>query len=461
MLPTSVLDRFAEKCPAGVMIRATLENLLRPERLDQIFNDVRTRQYNRTLLFSQMVAVMAGVATRTHQSVHTAYLAAKEELGVSSTALYGKLNRVEPPVTGALVRETAADAAGVIEALPRAQRVILKGMQVKILDGNHLAATEHRVSELRITREGPLAGQTLAGQTLAVLDAQTGLVSDLIPCEDGHAQERSLLPELLTHITKNTVIVADRNFCTSQFLFGLKDCGAAFIIRQHASTLHWQQVGKQRRLGRVASGILYEQELLLTYGEQTLTVRRITIKRDKPTESGETEIHILTNLPRSRANARKVAEIYRGRWTIEKAFQTLTDVLRCEVETLGYPQAALFSFAVAVVAYNTFAVVKAAMRSALGVKAVDEELSDYHLMHDVVITQTGMDIAVEPEAWERFQTMTPRQFATEILKLAGRVKLSRYPKKPRGPKKPQARKKSGQRNHHISTARVLAASRNP
>ena len=39
MLPKSVLDRFVEKCPAAVMIRATLENLLRPERLDQIFAD--------------------------------------------------------------------------------------------------------------------------------------------------------------------------------------------------------------------------------------------------------------------------------------------------------------------------------------------------------------------------------------------------------------------------------------
>ena len=58
---------------------------------------------------------------------------------------------------------------------------------------------------------------------------------------------------------------------------------------------------------------------------------------------------------------RKVAFLYRKRWTIEEAFQTLTEVLRCEVETLGYPKAALFAFATAVLAYNTYAVVKAAL----------------------------------------------------------------------------------------------------
>ena len=48
------------------------------------------------------------------------------------------------------------------------------------------------------------------------------------------------------------------------------------------------------------------------------------------------------------------------------AFQTLTDVLRCEVETLGYPRAALFSFATAVLAYNTYAVVQASLRVRTG-----------------------------------------------------------------------------------------------
>ncbi len=72
MLPTAILDRFVEHCPPAVMVRATLERLLRPDRLDQIFEDARQRQYSRQLLFSQIVAVMLMVATRTRTSVHAA-----------------------------------------------------------------------------------------------------------------------------------------------------------------------------------------------------------------------------------------------------------------------------------------------------------------------------------------------------------------------------------------------------
>lgn len=70
MWPETVLDRFMEQCPAAVMVRATLENLVSPERLDQIFAETSQRQYERELLFSQVVALMVGVATRTHTSVH-------------------------------------------------------------------------------------------------------------------------------------------------------------------------------------------------------------------------------------------------------------------------------------------------------------------------------------------------------------------------------------------------------
>lgn len=91
MLPTQTLDRFVARCPAVVMVRATLERLLRPERLDQIFEDATQRQYTKQLYFSQLVALMTAVATRTYSSVHAAYLAMEGQLGVSPAALYDKL----------------------------------------------------------------------------------------------------------------------------------------------------------------------------------------------------------------------------------------------------------------------------------------------------------------------------------------------------------------------------------
>jgi hypothetical protein len=456
MLPSGVLDKFVERCPAAVMVRATVERLLRPERLDEIFEAHRSRQYEREIVCSELVALMVGVATRTHQSVHASYLAARKTLGVSAAAVYGKLRCFEPRVTSALVRDTAVDMGEVIAAMPRGRRQVLPGREVFYLDGNHLAATEHRLQVLRTTREGPLPGQTLA-----LLDAQSELVVELVPCECGHAQERSLLPELLERIRADTVLVADRNFCTTQFLFGLFRRGAFFVIRQHASTLTHRFEGRRRKMGRCETGTLYEQTLVLTDihatgGEEPeRKVRRITLQLDTPTQAGDTEIHLLTNLP-VKVSAKRVAETYRLRWTIEGAFQTLTDVLRCEVETLGYPRAALFSFAMAVLAWNAYAVVQAALRSTHGEQKIDDELSDEHFIRDVVLTQTGMDIAVDPAAWEHYRTLPPTRFAQTLARLAKQVDLKRYPKHKRGPKKPRPRQTSGQTNHHVSTAKLLA-----
>jgi hypothetical protein len=281
------------------------------------------------------------------------------------------------------------------------------------------------------------------------------LIVDLVPCEDGHAQERSLLPELLERIRAGIVIVADRNFCTSQFFFGLATRGAYFVIRQHASTLTWKLRGRRRRVGRIATGMVYEQGMELHFQGATLAVRRITLCLDRPTESGDTEIHIITNLTAEQATAQQVGQAYGTRWTVEGAFQTLTDVLRCEVETLGYPRAALFCFATAVLVYNTYAIVQASLRAAHGADVIKEKLSDYHLMSDVAATYVGMDIAVPDECWESYLAMPVGTFAKAMMKWAHRVKLARYPKKKRGPKKPQPRKTSGRRNHHISTARLL------
>jgi hypothetical protein len=121
MLPVTVLG-FVEQCPAAVMVRATLERLLTPTRLDAIFAATATLQYERELLFSELVALMVGVATRTHHSVHAAYLAAHEQLEVSASALYGKLNRLEPAISAALIRDTAQDMAAVIHAMPHAAK---------------------------------------------------------------------------------------------------------------------------------------------------------------------------------------------------------------------------------------------------------------------------------------------------------------------------------------------------
>ena len=51
-------------------------------------------------------------------------------------------------------------------------------------------------------------------------------------------------------------------------------------------------------------------------------------------------------------------------------FQSLTQILRGEIDTLAYPRAALLGFAMALVAFNMLSTVQAALRSAFGVEKV-------------------------------------------------------------------------------------------
>ena len=455
MLLSSVLDRFAQGSPVTVMVRGILENLLRPEKIDAIFEQTAVEQYTRQLLFSSVVDLMSLVVCKIRPSIHAAYQARQEKFGVTLTAIYNKINGLEPTVSSTLVRSTANDGAAAIDALRGGLPELLPGYRLRLLDGNHLPATEHRLAELRRTRQGPLPGQTLV-----VLDPARMLISDLIPCEDGHAQERSLLEAVLQRVQQRDVWLGDRNFCTTRFLFGLAARSAYFIIRQHASTLSIERSSRKRSRGRIDSGRVFEQRLRLRNGDATLVVRRVTLLLDEPTRDGDTKIHVLTNLPAA-VRAGKVATLYGKRWTIEGVFQELAQILNSEISTLGYPKAALFAFAVAVLAYNVLSVAKAALRAGHGAEMIEEQVSDYQLATEVAAVWAGMDLIVPPKDWTAFQRATAKQLAQTLRRLAAGVKLAAFRKHKRGPKKPRPPRKSGAKNHHVATARLLARRTSP
>jgi IS4 transposase len=450
MVLDDIFERFAQQSPITVMARAAVEHALAPEAIDALFERTAERQYTRTLLFSSVVDLMGAVVARVQPAVNAAYRAKAETLGVSLKAVYDKLDRTEPGVSAALVRHTARTLGPVIASMGGEREAWLPGYRVKILDGNHLAGTEHRLKELRTTGAG-----ALPGKALVVLDPQAMLVTDVFCCEDGHAQERSLLGSVLESIRPGEVWIADRNFCTTDFLFGIGDRRGSFVIRQHGATLFIEWMGERRPCGRVETGAVFEEEMRLGDGDGgTMAVRRITVELDQPTRDGETEVHILTDLSAEVADSRTVADLYRRRWTVEAAFGELATCLNGEVETLGYPKAALFAFCVALVSYNVMSVVRAALRSAHGEEAA-EGVSFYYLADEVAGTHRGMMIAIPEDEWAVFHGLTAAAFGGMLLDLAAGVRLSAYRKQVRGPKRPPPKRESGAKIKHVSTAKLL------
>lgn len=447
------LGPFVEHRPLSVMTRGLLERLLGNQWIDTLFEDIAERQYTRTLLFSSLVGLMLRVVLRTSKSVRAAYRQSMAEIGVSLTAVYDKLQGVEPDLCAALVRTCAILVEDMVRALGSVRPPLIEGRRVRILDGNALKHSRHRIKELREQAAGPLPGKALV-----VYDPALQVMLHMIPCEDGHAQQRSLLNTVLAMVEHDELWIADRNVCVFDFLWGIAEQAATFVIRRHKQlTLH--PLGAERPAGKVDGGHVTDQRVVV-YGcrGRQLRLRCVRVHLKHPTRDGARVLALLTNLAPAAVPAAQVADLYRRRWTIESAFQKLQRDLHSEIDTLGYPRAALFGFAIAVIAYNAMAAVEAALRTAHGAEFVDQQLSHYELATAIEGPYEGMIVAIPDESRRPFHDTDIRAFVALLLNLAlcadiALLTKAKYTRRT----KPRPKRYYDPAHPHISTARVLAA----
>ena len=464
----TIFSQFIEATPITVMVRGIMEQIFEPTALDELFEAHTVKQYTRELLFSNVVSLMSLVVSGIHPSVSAAYKALEKDLGVSRPALYGKLNGMELGISQALVRYSASNLESLIDEFKVNQTELLAGYEIKIADGNHLGGTEHRLKVLRNN-----LSKALPGKSIAVLDPQKMLVTDIFLHQDGHAQERTMLPELIETVQAQQVWIADRNFCTRQLLFEVVQRGSDFVIRQHKS-LPVEEISALQKMSETPTGQVFEQQVQITdsngmtlqCGRECVqcraegTVRgvslaRVVIELDQPTRHGDKEVALLTHLPSSVADAKTITQLYLRRWNIEGMFQVITDTFNCELNTLGYPKAALFVFSVAIVAFNILSTAKAALKSVHGVGKVESGLSDYYLVEEVQATYRGMAIALPTPLWLPIAQMSLTEFAQTLKQWASLVNLKRFCSSPRKKKKKKPKPIYDPKHPHRSTARLL------
>ena len=441
MVLGDMFERFIQDAPMPVLFRLLMERALDAEELDRIFESTATRQYTRELLFSAVVDLIAMVVCRVKPSVRRAYL---DSAGIAATltAVYEKLKGTEPAVCRALVRTTAKRLAEVVRRLEPDRPAALPGYRVKVFDCNHLAGTQHRIREARDIGEA-----VLPGQTLVVYDLDLGLVIDAVPCEDAHAQERTLLREMLEDCAPDDLWIGDRNFSVAWWFLEVGRRGAHFLVRQHSTATHIEPLDQFVAIGRTATGEVQEQRVRVVemnghgaprcdeHGRvHAMEMRRVRVLLDEPTQDGDAEVLLLSDVPAGDADALVLSRLYLRRWTIEHGFQTMTEVLRCEINTLAYPRAALLGFCVALVGFNILAAVRSALRSEHGTEAVDKEVSSYHVMCEVRETHRGMIIALPPESWARFRGLALAEFVELLREVASQANLTKYPLSHRKPK---------------------------
>jgi len=313
-----------------------------------------------------------------------------------------------------------------------------------------MEASQRRLGALR-----EVQAAALPGKSLVVYEPACGLVTDVVPCEDGHAQERSLCKALLRTAQAGELWMADRNFCPREFLAELESHGAFFVLREPQG-LPGEIVSPRGMEHRLATGHVAEPRVrFVDANSRVHRCRRLRLKLKEATRDGETLLYILTNVPRQTASPACVSELYRTRWTLETAFKHIEASFHSEINTLGYPKAAWLGFCLALVASNVLAVVLAVLRGVHGQEKIDQEVSLYYVANEIATTYTCMMMAIPEPAWGILATMRTLALAKILVDLAQYVRLEALRKSPTRARKTRSNPKRSSKQGHGSTAKLL------
>jgi hypothetical protein len=445
----AVLNPCIEKSPITVMTRIALDWIIQGTPFDQLFERSAEGEYTREFTLEHLVLVMLDVVSGFHPSTRSAFRDRQLQLIASLSAFYAKLNRLGPAITVEVVRHTARRCRALIEAAGGLLPEPITGYSARILDGNVLAGTDHRLTPTRTTWSA-----CLPGKSLAIYEPASGLILDLILEEDAHTQERDLLKEV--PVAARELWILDRNLCVRTFLFRIARAGGFFLARRHKTTLPYEPVGPRKSKGRCPTGKVYEQAILVDDPEapgRRHRLRLIILELDEPTREGETEITLVTNLPED-VTAIDGCTAYLGRWGIERHFQVLTDLLNCEIPSLGYPRAALFAFGMSAVTGNALAVLKGCLRVEHGPEMA-AEVSNHAVVTEVARIYPGMMATVPPRLWPEMRGRSAPEVAEWLNELATGVSVEWMLRVRRGLKKPRPQRKKGDRHHHLATKKLL------
>lgn len=226
------------------------------------------------------------------------------------------------------------------------------------------------------------------------------------------------------------IFLRRRRFC---------NCGnakPALSSRASAATdiaIPWAGPRRWAAWKRVSS---FEQAVELTDGRtgETIRVRRLVIKLDQPTESGDTEIRLLTNL--LPVNALKMAgsiasvgasscilictTTCTGKWTRWDKLQPVRRSLHC---------ACRWSRPMRWQSCSTMALAHG--------EDVTEGLSGYCLADEIAGNYRAVDVLIEPaEDRDRLAAQSASSFWSWCLRMAKRIRPAAFAAHPRGPKRP-------------------------
>lgn len=108
-------------------------------------------------------------------------------------------------------------------------------------------------------------------------------------------------------------------------------------------------------------------------------------------------------------------------------------------------------------AFNWYAIVRAALRSTPRDRDINAEVSEYYMAGEIARTYTGMVLIIPEVDWTIFARASHAELGAILLDLAAKMDLSKFKKHKRGPKKPPTPRNKFKGHPYVSTVKLLAS----
>ena len=253
-----------------------------------------------------------------------------------------------------------------------------------VLDGSRLAAVARRLKLVWDER-----AVVLPGCLLAIYDVGHGVCRTLAFEADAAASELRRAMKVLATLAPDTLVLADRLYCTGVFFAALEAQQCWGVIRRNRQwRLHKiRRLSKRRRWG----GCLEDWLVQAGPGSAGLTLRYVRWR-----ERGTT-YEVLTNvLTPARLPAAEALALYPYRWSVERMFFDLKTVLNLNRLYAANPNAVAMQVYAAAILYNGLRVAQSEGAAQVGVPP--EDISPAKFFPKVA---AAAFLAALAERWER------------------------------------------------------------
>jgi len=320
-----------------------------------VFGAVRTTERQRAWTLEALIHFWTAVVLRAPRALTQALAESLEgrdpaypRVEASPEAFFQRCRDLRPAFFAEVFQRFTARLATAVPPRYAAEMAPVRARfaTIVILDGSRLAAIAHRLKLLWNER-----AVVLPGCLLGVYDLGRGLCRQLTFSADAAASEMTRAKAVVATLPRDTLVLGDRLYATADFFAALGDQRCWGVVRRNRQ-LRLHQVQRLRRR-RIHGGRL--EDWLVRAGTGATAPRQLL--RYIRWRRGGTRYEVLTNvLAPVRLSAEEALDLYPYRWSVERMFFDLKEVLNLNRLYAANPNAVAMQVYAAAIVYNALRV---------------------------------------------------------------------------------------------------------